>query len=357
MALRPIPKTRLRRAGRPSGHFTQHRRLDKLRETLESHPDGLALEDLALLLRVTTRSVRRYLHELSLLIELDSLPTTPGSAHLWRIKPSERGRAVALRRTQAYGLLAARRIFDVLKGSALYDELDVTFREMLMVARRPTRGAVKGEVPSDHRLDERFLYVPSPPRNYANKSKELDDLFQAVAELRVLRFRYRASGDAPRGGERITAHPYAMLMHEGALLCIGVDVDDGTGGKRVFQLDRMFDTQSSETERFVLPAELALDDFFHGELGIAPPSPRATRVLVEFDARVAEEVRARRIHPTQKFATSSDGRVRVSMSVARLDAVRAWVLGFGSAARVIEPRELVVDVVSELRRALAGYGS
>src|SRR5262249_26664353 len=159
---------------RPSGSFTQHRRIDKLRKALEDHPEGLTLDDLALLARVTTRSVRRYLHELSLITELDSVPTTPGHPNLWRIKPSERGRSVALRRTQAYGLLAARRVFDVLKGSALYDELDVTLREVALVARRPTRGAVKGEVPADHRLDERFLYVPMPARNYASKAEELD---------------------------------------------------------------------------------------------------------------------------------------------------------------------------------------
>jgi predicted DNA-binding transcriptional regulator YafY len=355
MALRPIPKARLPRAGRPSGHFTQHRRLDKLREALEGHPEGLTLDDLALLARVTTRSVRRYLHELSLITELDSVPTTPGHPNLWRIKPSERGRSVALRRTQAYGLLAARRVFDVLKGSALFDELDVTLREVALVARRPTRGAVKGEVPADHRLDERFLYVPMPARNYASKAEELDDLFQAVAELRVLRFRYRGPNDGPRAGERVTAHPYAMLVHKGELVCVAFDTSDRA--VKVFRFDRMADTKPSEGERFTLPHDLSLDDFLHGELGVAAPPARATRVIVEFEARAADDVRARKIHPTQRIATAPDGRVRVSMNVASLDDARAWVMGFGSAARVIEPRELAIEVMTELRRALARYGA
>jgi predicted DNA-binding transcriptional regulator YafY len=346
--LRPIPKARLARAGRPPGHFTQHRRLDKLRDTLEQSPDGVSLEDLASILHVTTRSVRRYLHELSLLVDLESLPTLPGGVHLWRIKPSERGRAVALRRTQAYGLLAARRVFEVLRGSALFDELDVTMREVLQIARRPTRGAVKGEVPSDQRLEERFVFVPSPARSYAHKAEELDDLFQAVAELRPLHFRYR-------GGKRLTAHPYAMVMHDGGISCIALDPE--AGEVKVFAFEAMQETRASTEARFEIPPGFDVGQYLHGALGVlaAARGTKPTRVIVEFDAHAAERVRAARIHPTQKIATAPDGRVRVSLMAADVGAVRAWVLGFGAAARVVEPPELARAVAEELRRTLARY--
>ena len=66
--MRPIPsrstKVRGPKVGRPKGRFTQHRRLDRLREVLESEPRGLTLEDLAATLKITQRSVRRYLREL-----------------------------------------------------------------------------------------------------------------------------------------------------------------------------------------------------------------------------------------------------------------------------------------------------
>src|SRR5271167_4539838 len=142
MPPRPIPRPKSQRVGRPTGRFTQHRRLDLLRERLETHAGGLTLEELAQMLRITTRSVRRYLRELALVTELESIAVRPGSVHMWRIKPSERGRAVPLRRTQAYTLLAARRVFDVLKGSALFDEIDVLLREVAQVAHRPDRKSV-----------------------------------------------------------------------------------------------------------------------------------------------------------------------------------------------------------------------
>src|SRR5579859_3917215 len=140
------------------------------------------------MLRITTRSVRRYLRELALVTELESVEVRPGGAHLWRIKPSERGRTVPLRRTQAYALLAARRAFDVLRGSALFDEIDVALRLVEQVARRPAArpGGVRGEVAGDARLEERFAYVPPVARTYANRSEDIDALFKAVAELSAM---------------------------------------------------------------------------------------------------------------------------------------------------------------------------
>src|SRR5580658_1740361 len=102
MRPRPVSRPKGPRVGRPTGPFTQHRRIDLLREKLETHTAGLTLQELALMLRITTRSVRRYLRELAVDTELESIAPHPGAPHLWRIKPSERGRAVLMRRTQAY---------------------------------------------------------------------------------------------------------------------------------------------------------------------------------------------------------------------------------------------------------------
>jgi len=361
--LRPIPRPKVPRVGRPAGKFTQHRRLDFLRERLEAHSAGLTLEDLAAMLRVTTRSVRRYMHELGLLTEVESVEVRPGAAHVWRIKPSERGRTVALRRTQAYALLAARRVFEVLRGSALFDEIELTFREVAQVAHRPVmqrstmRPPGRGDAASDGHLEDRFAYVPSLPHAYANRSEDIDAAFQAVAELTVLRFRYREEGAEGGKGSRVTAQPYALVLHGGSITCLARDVDRAT--LRPFVFDRMSDVETSETDHFELPADFALSEWLHGDFGVARAS-RAMKLLVEFEPRAAAAVRARKVHPSQKVATAQDGRVRVSLTVPEtpevLARVRAWVFGFGSAAHVLEPRELATELAVELRRAASRYG-
>jgi predicted DNA-binding transcriptional regulator YafY len=348
--MRPIPKPKSPRPGRPTGRFTQHRRLDRLRDALESQPAGIALSDLAALLHVTQRSVRRYLQELELITEIESIETVPGGAHLWRIKPSERGRAVPLRRAQAYGLLAGRRVFELMKGSAFFDELDLAHRQILQVASRPTRTGAKGEIPGDLRLEERFLYVPHPPANYGQRAEELDDVFRAVADLYVLRFKHKADGRS----ERVTAHPYAMIVHRGSIHVIARDVERDE--VRVFPFERIADPTLSATERFTLPAELRLEEYLQGQFGIGRAAAK-TRVLVEFDARVADEVRARKVHPSQKIATAPDGRVRLSLTVgeAVLPEVKRWILGFAETARVIEPPDFVAEMARSIARALSRY--
>jgi predicted DNA-binding transcriptional regulator YafY len=290
--------------------------------------------------------------------------TTPGGAHVWRVKPSERGRTVALRRAQAYGLLAARKVFDVMKGSALYDELDVVVRQLTQVAQRP--GRAPGEISAGLHLEDRFLYCPNAAKSYASRAEELDDLFQSVAELRAVRFRHRAPTPKSSGGggesdsretrARVTLRPYALLLHGGSIFCVGHDVE--RNAVRAFAFEAMVDLAPLGIERFELPADFDANDYVHGDFGVATRSAKPTRILVEFDPSAADRVRARRVHPSQKVATAPDGRIRVSLAVPSklVPHVKSWILGFGATARVIEPRELAIDVMGELRRSLDAYG-
>ena len=353
-----IPKPRVPKAGRPEGRFTQHRRIDKLRELLESAPLGLTLEDLARLLRVTQRSVRRYLLELDGTTNpqryelLESIETTPGGAHLWRIRPGERGRTVSLRRAQAYAILATRRALDILKGSALFDEVDLALGHIEKVAQTPFREA-RAQISGEQGLEGRFFWLPPPSRNYTNRGEEMDELFRSVADLRVLRFRPRTPAGATRA-ERVVFHPYAMVVHKGSIVMLGVRGNARTtADAEVVPFDAMTDIRASETEHFELPASFDVTHYVHGEFGLGKPSK--LRALVEFDARIADEIRARKVHRDQRILVSPDGRLRLMLPLVNVDAFIAWVLSFGDAATVVEPPEVARQVAAILQRAAARY--
>ncbi|HEY4157785.1 MAG TPA: transcriptional regulator [Polyangiaceae bacterium] len=336
--------------GRPKGKFTQHRRLDRLREILEKHPRGLSLYELADALGVTVRSMRRYLKEIEREYDLESAPTRGGGALLWRVRSSEMPRKVELRRTQAYALLAARRLFEPMRGSALFDEIDMAVGKLLSFAQRPGRGPNAGL--ADARLEERFLYLPHAPKNYAEKTEELDDLFQAVSDLRPLTLSYRSAAKASE--ERITIHPYALVLHRDSIYCVGYHV--GRGEIRTLLLDRMRDTEAAVSERFELPADFHVDQYFEGEFGIWRDA-KPHKVVIDFDAKAAEYVRMRKVHGSQKLAAIGGGGVRLTMTVGNLNQVVSWVLEWGGRAKVVEPQELADRVVEELEGALAAYKS
>lgn len=337
------------RLGRPRGGFTQHRRLDRLRDLLEKHPRGLSLYDLASALGVTPRTMRRYLVEIQREYDLESIPSRGGGALLWRIRAGEIPRKVELRRTQAYALLAARRLFEPMKGSALYDEIDLAVNKLIAFAQRPGRGPNAGL--ADARLEDRFLYLPYAPKNYAEKTEELDDLFQAVSDLRPLRLLYR---NARGKEERVTIHPYALVLHRDSIYCVGYHV--GRAEVRTFVLDRMRDTQCAVTDRFEVPPEFDVDDYFQGEFGIWKDATKH-KVVIDFDAQAAEYVRTRKVHASQRLSALPGGGVRLTMTVGNLNPVTSWVLEWGQRAKVLEPAELVERVKTELENALAAYGT
>ena len=322
--------------------------MDTVRELLTRYPRGLTLYELAEHLEVTPRTMRRYMQELGREFQLESTEERPGGALRWRLRSGELPRKVELRRTQAYALLAARRIFESMRGTALYDEIDMATTKLLSLAQRPGRGPNAGR--ADVRLEERFLYLPFTPKDYRQKAEELDDLFQAVSDLRPLSVRYRGAGRARE--ELITIHPYAMVLHRDSIYCVGLHADRNE--IRTFVLDRMRDTQASATERFELPDQFDIDDYFQGEFGIWKAEQKQ-RVVIEFDAHAAEYVRMRRVHPTQKLTPLADGRLRVSMEVGSLTQLTSWVLEWGKRAKVLEPRELVERIQEELAAALESY--
>ncbi len=353
---RPTPRAQKAkiRAGRPSGRFTQVKRLDRLRELLEKEPSGIEITHLANALRITERSVRRYLEVLSGVTTLESIPTTPGGPHRWRIKPVERARTVTLRRTQAYVILSAKRVFDTWRGSALYEELSVALDQIRAVGARAARGGSVGEAVLDVRTDERFFLLPVPARSLAGRGDDMDALFQAVAMLHPLSFRGEQRGAAK--GERAprqVLHPYAVIEFSGSLFIVGPEA--GTEQIGVLPFEKISDLRAVEKNKFFIPADFDVNAYTHGAFGVAPPT--SERALVEFDAVVGEDIRARKLHPAQKLFTSKDGRIRLSFPLVNREVVASFVLGFGEAARVIEPPEFAAEIGARLHRAARRYGA
>lgn len=292
--------------------------------------------------------MRRYLAEVRRDLDLVATTSKPGGTRLWRLAPGEAPRRVEVRRTQAYALLAARRLFEPMRGSTLYEEIDLAAQQLLGVARRPGRGPNAGV--ADARLEERFLYLPFAPKDYAAHTEALDDLFQAVADLRPLHCRYKRAKDGRE--DKVTIHPYAMVLYKDAIYCVGRH--QGRNEIRTFLLDRMRDTECATTERFDLPADFRVEDYFQGTFGIwSGGSPK--RVVIDFSVKVADYVRTRKVHPSQELEELSGGGVRLSLDIGDMTEVTSWILGFGETARVVEPPDLVERVRQELEHALANY--
>jgi predicted DNA-binding transcriptional regulator YafY len=309
----------------------------------------MTLQEIAGALDVTTRSARRYLerfdqHE----FELEQVPS-PTRALLWRVKPVERPRKIGLRRAQCYGLLATRRLFEPMRGSAVFDEIDIAVRALLTLANRPGRGPNAGMV--DTALEERFVHLPAEPADYRDRTEEVDVFYHAVADLRPVACRHRP----PTGDEsQKILHPYALVLYQDALHVVAAEAGGDPQDVRVYPLDELEDATFSATEHFLLPEDFNLRRFYQGRFGLFPAS-RKTRVVVDFDPTAAATVRRRQVHPSQRVSALRTGGVRLTLQVDDIETVAQWILGFGSHARVIEPESLRKQVIQQLQAALSLY--
>jgi predicted DNA-binding transcriptional regulator YafY len=246
-------------------------------------------------------------------------------------------------------------MFDVLRGTSLYDDI-------ASVLRKLEQRMTDAERAEHATFGERVAYVPDGgTKLYEGKDDILDAILTGVLSRRVLQFEYRgASGRAQRG----TLAAYALVIYRHGLYVVGSRTLESNDRARtphpqlgVFAVERFIDATTLR-EIFSQPAEFRLEEHLPGALEgvhLRKTGDVPKRVVIDFSKSKAAYVRARQWHKTQAFADAPDGGVRLTFSCMTLQPIVSWVLEWGPHARVIEPRDLVDHVVAELREALHGY--
>lgn len=173
-------------------------------------------------------------------------------------------------------------------------------------------------------------------------------LVEASLEHRRLAMDYRSlSRDAPKA---YLIEPYRLILAQGSLYAVAFVPEYGQ--LRTFAVDRIL-TLSPTEERFE-PQEFP-EELFADSLGVNQGTPPQT-IEIEFEGRVARYVRGRTWHASQTIRDIDDGRIMVTLQVSNDWALRSWILGFGSMARVISPPELAAQILDDLEQARGKYG-
>ena len=352
---------------------------------------GRLLSEIASQLGASERTIRRDLADLRTAgFEIESL-AIGGRAAARLVEKTYSN--IAITRRERYTLLAIGSLFDVLRGTPLWE--DVTSLQAKLAQR------MSPEEREEHAtFGERFAYVPDGgTKAYEGKEDVLDALLTGVLSRRIVKFAYRDARGRVRKG-RIA--PYTMVLYKHGLYVIGSRVRDPgdkapekpadrAAGKAadppsgkadplsgkadppsgkadptepiapivVYAVERFTEAEALRNAPFAVPAGFKIADVLNGAFGIhvAGTDTPPRRVVIEFSAARAAFVRARIWHPAQTFEELPDGRVRLAFSCASLIPVVSWVLEWGPHAKAIEPPDLVADVIAELDAARRGYGA
>jgi len=303
---------------------------------------GLTIDALAREYRVTTRTIRR---------DLTALEEAGFPLYQEKVDGSTRWRldSQALRRldttfslVELCALYFSRVTLEFLAGAPFHDDLQRAFRRFEQ-ALTPNMRRFLDRLPGVIAAKR----LPGRKRHDTRHRDRIAQLLDASLHRRKVRMRYYSL--ASRRTKDYDVDPYRVVYAEGGLYLVAYVPEYRE--VRTFAVERI-ERLTLRDEHFAEPSQAGADVFPHS-LGVHSGPPE--RIEVEFSARVATYVAERQWHASQKVHSHPDGTVTIELHVCNDWALRRWILGFGSNARVLAPSSLADDILDELEAARELY--
>ncbi len=103
---------------------------------------------------------------------------------------------------------------------------------------------------------------------------------------------------------------------------------------------------------FVRPKKFSLEKRLRDSFGVISGSGTFD-VVIRFNELVADYIREKKWHESQKLIELPDGGVELRLKLSSLVEIERWILGWGGNAVVIQPPELAQAVLDAARKILA----
>ena len=181
--------------------------------------------------------------------------------------------------------------------------------------------------------------------------EHLPTVLGAIGDCSKLRFTY-AGFSRTRPEENIVFHPYFVKRYKQRWYMIGLK--EKSKDVRTYALDRVKE-MTTIGENFVMP-DITPEPFFSNLIGVTDSKGEVKEVVIQASPTQAKYFRALPFHATQEEKVGD----RYSVFTYRLRLNYELVhelLSYGSALKVLAPRELVVMITNELRATLSLYDS
>jgi proteasome accessory factor B len=190
-----------------------------------------------------------------------------------------------------------------------------------------------------------FRTSAEPILNLAN----FDLLAQATARGEQLRLTYRKPGQ--KKAEERLVDPYHLANVNGEWYLFAYDhlrkAVRTFSPMRVLQIEKTGAT-FPRNDGFSLQRELK------NSFGVHAGTSKI-QVLIRFDAAVADYIREKKWHASQKLRESRDGAVELELTLSSLVEIERWILSWGGHAQVVQPAELARNLAAAGKRIAAAH--
>ncbi|PZR57805.1 MAG: hypothetical protein DLM50_05090 [Candidatus Meridianibacter frigidus] len=270
----------------------------------------------------STRSLRRYLAVLS---DAGFPWYFDRAANRYRFAEGYSLRRLELTPSELFGLVALRSLGASLGGSIGGYVDDVTEKLLSSAGSSARRGAGTSS-PVAFRLSEIRLDEQG--------EKAFALLSEAERNSRTVRFHY--TDKEGRQTER-RVDPYGFIVSAGRVYLVAHD--HTRNDKRVFAIENITSPDVSGST-FHKPEDFDVETFAAASISGVLHSERTTEVRVHFGARVAKAAVAARVVADRAVRRAPGGSVDITYTVADVDELMRWVLGWGAEAEVLGPADI-----------------
>lgn len=222
-------------------------------------------------------------------------------------------------------LLVAQRALEQYRGTPFHHQLEVAFSKLSTSLRDKISFSPADEL--------RAVSFKNSGLGKADLAV-FNALSKAILQLHEVEFSYRKTGQRESRTRRVW--PYHLAHRENLWYLVGHDAE--RKALRTFAVPRIADVRLTE-RRFARPVDFSPEKFFANALGVLG-GDRDLQVVVRFSPEVADRVREREWHESQRLREYHDGSLELTLRLGALAEVERWVLGWGAAAEVLAPQEL-----------------
>jgi predicted DNA-binding transcriptional regulator YafY len=313
-----------------------------LRE-IESRRVGVTIHELARLVKVSTRTIRR---DLQALQEAGFAVFDEGEENetkRWKLDAQPfRALQEGLTVSDVAALYLSRALVEAMSGWPLAAELRAAFEKI--------EGSLNARMREFLATLPQVVSAKGGPGARPAGGALVDitrRLLDATRGRHVVTMRYFSA--SKNRAKTYEVQPYRLALANGGVYLIGwVPV---YGEFRTFAVGRIEKLSVSE-ETFRQTRELPAN-LFAQSMGVFWGEPE--RIELEFDAALAAYVRGRVWHESQQVRELPDGRLGMVLQVSNDWALRSWLLGFGAGVRVVAPHALAAALLEEFKRGCQVY--
>lgn len=196
-------------------------------------------------------------------------------------------------------------------------------------------------------FDKKFFAVSYVPKDYRKHDDQLDWIARAL----IHQYRVRIDYAGLLGEGKIhDFDPYTLAAYRSGLYVIGYshlyDKIIWLAVERIRKVERVIG-DDKQPLRFAYPRDYRPEKQTDGMFGIFEGEETEVKLLLR-NPETEALLRARTIHPTQRFDRRRDGRVVLTIKVRGTEELKNWILSMGPWVEVLKP----VDLRRQIARLL-----